>query len=274
MKQIRQRKMEVSRKAGKAILGAVAATVALIASGASASAYAPATILVPCRDSRGCPDLIVNGNVLHSAYLDTETFSSSDCAFQEGEVGGTGPRRLLKFPYQTPNLGHGSLIVGDPLDPANSDLFVWAPCHGHFHFRNYAAYRLWKPADFATFQQLEAQHPDMLSADIIAAYGLTPIFGTKKGFCVADAFPAPDFPGGTRDQRTYLLCGTATVHGNQGISVGWADEYVARLDGQWIDVTDVPDGGYVLDVETNPDHVFQEERYDNNEAFVSVNIHH
>ena len=170
-------------------------------------------------------------------------------------------------------MGHGSLIVGDPLDPANADLFVWAPCHGHFHFRKYAAYRLWKPADFATFQQLRAQHPDMLSADIIAANGLTPILGTKKGFCIIDLVPAPDFQG-PRDSRTYEACGYGTVHGNQGISVGWADEYVARLEGQWVDVTDVADGDYVLDVETNPDHVFQEERYDDNEASVAVNIRH
>jgi hypothetical protein len=236
-------------------------------------AQAQPTFGVPCKDPRGCPDLIVNPNVLHSAHLTTEVFSSSDCVVQEGQVGGTGARRLLVFPYQTPNLGHGSLIVGDPLDPANSNLFEWAPCHGHFHFRKYAAYRLWKPADFAKFQQLEAQNPTMLSADIIANNGLTPVLGTKKGFCVLDLFPAPNFHG-ARDSRTYTVCGYGTTHGNQGISVGWADEYVARLDGQWIDVTNVADGDYILDVETNPDHLFQEEHYDNNEASVPVQVRH
>jgi hypothetical protein len=32
----------------------------------------------------------------------------------------------------------------------------------------------------------------------------------------------------------------------EGISVGWGDDYAAYLDGQHIDVTDVPSGRYVL----------------------------
>src|SRR5919197_4134 len=81
----------------------VIALTALVASGLSAApAQSETTVVVPCKDQRGCPDLIVNGDVLHSAHLATETFSSSDCAVQEGQVGGTGTRRLLEFPYQTP----------------------------------------------------------------------------------------------------------------------------------------------------------------------------
>jgi hypothetical protein len=236
-------------------------------------AHPRATSEVPCRDPRGCPDLIVNENVLHSAHLTTETFSPDDCSVQEGQVGGTGARRLLVFPYQTPNVGPGSLIVGDPLDPANSDVFEFGECHQHFHFKKYAAYRLWEPADYARFQALRAQHPGALSADIITNYGLNPVLGTKKGFCVVDYKPAPNFQG-TRDARTYLSCGARAIHGNQGIGVGWADEYISKLDGQWIDVTNVADGDYILDVETNPDQLFQETRYDNNSASTSVKVRH
>jgi hypothetical protein len=254
---------------GFAVLALTAGSLSITA------AHSQTTFAVPCKDPRGCPDLILNPNVLQSAHLTTETFFSSDCVVQEGQVGGTGTRRLLVFPYQTPNIGHGSLIVGDPLDPANSNLFEWAPCHNHFHFRKYAAYRLWKPADFTKFQQLKAQNPSMLSADIIAdpKNGLTPVLGTKKGFCVLDLYPAPNFQG-PRDKRTYTFCGFGPYHGNQGISVGWADEYVAKVEGQWIDVTDVADGDYILDVETNPDRFFEEERYDNNEASVPVTVRH
>lgn len=232
--------------------------------------------MVPCdKDPRGCPDLIVNQKVLRSAHLTTDTFSDSDCAVQEGQVGGTGARRLLIFPYKTPNMGPGSLIVGDPLDPANRNVFEWGACHGHFHFTKYAAYRLWKPADFTQFQQLRAQNPATLSGDIIAGLpdDRKPVVGTKRGFCVIDYIPAPNFQG-PRDLKTYTQCGYGTVHGNQGISVGWADEYVAKLDGQWVDVTNVPDGDYILDVETNPDRLFQETNYNNNSASSPVKVMH
>ena len=64
-------------------------------------------------------------------------------------MGGTGPRRLLVFPYSTPNMGPGSLIIGDSQDPASAPLFEWGACHGHWHFKKYAAYRLWTPTEFA-----------------------------------------------------------------------------------------------------------------------------
>jgi len=236
-------------------------------------AYSSTTFAIPCRDPRGCPDLIVNQHVLGSAHLTTETFSADDCVVKEGQVGGAGTRRLLIFPYQTPNLGPGSLVIGDPTDPANSDVFEFAQCHQHYHFKKYAAYRLWVPADYVRFQELRAQHPDLLSADIIASYGLNPVLGTKRGFCAVDSIPAPHFQG-TRDKQTFISCGVGTIRGNQGISVGWADEYIAKLDGQWVDVTNVADGDYILDVETNPDRLFQEARYDNNSASALVKVKH
>jgi hypothetical protein len=238
-------------------------------------AYAQATYPVPCKDPRGCPDLVLNAQKLNSAHLATETFPASDCSVQEGQVGGAGTRRLLEFPYSTPNLGPGALIIGDPLDPANSSLFEWGACHGHYHFKKYAAYRLWTPADFTRFQQLKAQNPSMLSGDIIARNGLQPVVGTKRGFCVIDYGPAPEFTQGQRDKKTYTDCGYGTtIHGNQGLSVGWADTYVSKLPGQWIDVTNVADGDYILEVETNPERFFQEARYDNNSASKPVKVTH
>lgn len=114
----------------------------------------------------------------------------------------------------------------------------------------------------------------MLSGQNIATYGLNPVVGTKRGFCVIDIDRAKEFQG-QPDAKTYTECGYGTtIHGNQGISVGWADTYGRRLPGQWIDVTDVPDGDYVLEVETNPERSFQETRYDNNSASTPVTVTH
>lgn len=171
-------------------------------------------------------------------------------------------------------MGPGALIIGDPLAPQNGHLFEWGACHGHYHFKKYADYRLWKPADFTRFQQLKAQNPNLLSGEIIATHNLNPVVGTKRGFCVIDYTRADEYPG-TPDKRKYTECGYGTtIHGNQGIGVGWADTYIRRLPGQWIDVTNVADGDYILDVETNPERSFQEARYDNNSASRPITVTH
>ncbi len=257
------------------LLVALAAPAALVAGYLFAvPAYSQTTPDVPSTHPRGCPDLVINAHTLNNATLTTETFDPSDCSVQEDQVGAAGTRRLLIFPYSTPNMGPGSLIVGDPQDPANSNLFEWGACHGHWHYQKYAAYRLWTPAEFDRFQQFKAQNPTMLTDDIIANNGLSPVKGAKRGFCVLDYAVAAEYKG-TRDKRTFDSCGYGTtLHGNQGISVGWADTYDKKLPGQWIDVTDVSDGDYILEVEANPEQSFQEARYDNNSASRPVTVTH
>jgi hypothetical protein len=57
-----------------------------------------------------------------------------------------------------------------------------------------------------------------------------------------------------------------------GISVGWADVYRWTLPGQYIDVTDVPDGQYWLEAEIDPNDVLQEKNESNNITRVLVNL--
>jgi len=65
----------------------------------------------------------------------------------------------------------------------------------------------------------------------------------------------------------YTSCST-----NQGISVGWADQYVRSLDGQWIDITKVRNGDYVIEIEVNAEHVFEESNYGNNSTAVPLKL--
>jgi hypothetical protein len=66
---------------------------------------------------------------------------------------------------------------------------------------------------------------------------------------------------------------TPRFHCNfQGIQRGWSDIYGAGLDCQWVDVTDVPPGDYMLRIEINPDRVIVEGDYGNNVATVPVRI--
>ena len=60
--------------------------------------------------------------------------------------------------------------------------------------------------------------------------------------------------------------------------MGWADTYGSYLTGQWLDITDIPPGKYLLRVSINPvnpvslEHAFKELSYVNNQATVEVII--
>src|SRR5688572_11355204 len=58
----------------------------------------------------------------------------------------------------------------------------------------------------------------------------------------------------------------------QGISVGWADVYDSIYDGQWIDVTTVPNGNYFLEVTLDADNVVQESNDANNTVYVPYTL--
>src|SRR5262249_31859887 len=105
------------------------------------------------------PDLTIVASAV-SPQITTETFDPSSCAVLEGLVA-PGTRRLIRFDTETENQGNADLFFGDP---AANPLFVWAPCHAHYHFNNYMAYRL------------------LDSNNRLAAIGL------KVGFCVLDVF--------------------------------------------------------------------------------------
>jgi len=212
---------------------------------------------VPCTDPRGCPDLETDP-LTFAPFQETRTFSPNSCAVREGVVE-PGARKLLRFTFTTPNRGPGDLVVGVP--ETHPEWFEEGTCHGHLHFREYADYRLWTPADFQAWNAARAAAPDKTPAQVLAETGLAPVEGHKQGFCLIDirrygGLPAP----------RYLLCQT------QGISVGWADEYHWSLDGQWIDVTNVPLGTYVLEAEVNAERLFQETNYANNRAGLVVNV--
>ena len=147
-------------------------------------------------------------------------------------VGGSGYRRLLRFDTVLMNRGDGDLVVGDRSDPNNpyAPYFVFHPCHGHYHIKT---------------SRLRAGQAD---GD-----------GRRR-----------------RHEAGILLRGFVQVprtagrgHGydchDQGITSGWGDWYYKQLVGQWIDITGVPEGEYIVRVTLNQAPIFNEgeNRYPN-----------
>jgi hypothetical protein len=179
------------------------------------------------------PDLSIVASAVNPEIV-TNTFAASSCAVLEGLVQ-AGSRTLIRFSTQTENSGNANLYFGNP---ASNPLFVWAPCHAHYHFQNYMSYRLRD------------------SNGKLAAVGL------KVGFCVLDVFR---WNPNSAPNALYTCS-------NQGIQQGWGDLYDSSLDGQWIDITGLPAGNYTIELEANPQGIIQESNYGNNLTTVPIQI--
>lgn len=188
------------------------------------------------------PDLTIDKNLLQSSIVfKSAKFRSGDCAIVEGCVGASGRRKLMKFDVSIPNIGTADLILGNPEDPANAELFQFSPCHGHYHLTGFASYEL------------------------INQNNAVVLTGRKQAFCLEDFSKVANNAGPPK-----YTCS------NQGIQVGWSDIYGAYLDCQWLDVTNVAPGNYRLKVTINANPNLStkltESNYDNNSAIVPVTI--
>jgi hypothetical protein len=228
------------------------------------------------------PDLTVDVRATQNSWrVKDEFLSASFCSVEEGNIS-PGMRRVLRFTVTTPNVGDADVFVGNPkdhMDPngdgstADADgMFEYSTCHDHYHFSNYATYRLF----------------DESGREWRAA---------KRGFCMLDTDP---YNEGTQTQvgsPNYMNCGTQSRDGFQGVSHGWADTYVWTLGGQYfvLDGGDgqatVPPGRYTIEIHVNPPyaaskrggckfatdangmcHNFAEKNYDNNIGRATVII--
>jgi len=185
-------------------------------------------------DLDGTADLIVDAKSTENKWrIKTENLPANFCSVQEGNVT-PGERRLLRFTVTTPNIGDADVYIGDPNEhyAAGDGLYELSTCHGHYHFRNYAEYRLISAADNKTWRS------------------------AKAGFCMLDTDPY--LPEMRDSPRNYRNCGFPGYPGFQGISAGWSDTYVWKLGGQYfvLDGGDgqqaVPEGWYWIQVTVNP----------------------
>src|SRR5581483_10869307 len=184
------------------------------------------------------PDLIPWGPGA-APYVVTTTFASSDCQVVEG-CATAGTRTLLKFNTETRNIGAGDLVIGDP---STNHIFVWAQCHQHWHFEQFAQYTI-----------LDS------SNNVVST-------GHKIGFCVQDVLRWSPTANAT---ARYINC--ANTGGDEGIQSGWADVYDTNTACQFIDITGLAPGNYNLQIDLNPDGLLVEANYDNNTAIVPFTI--
>ena len=192
----------------------------------------------------------------------------TDLRTEGAEAGGT----VLRFTSIMNNLGAGDLIVDGVREDGDWQLsqevrhesgsskssldagLVWGgDGHDHWHVVGAARYRLESP-----------EGP--LGADR---------YDHKVGFCIFDSVAqATDLPGAPAGVF-YRSEGCGLASDDEvamGLSVGWGDRYRSSLPGQWIDITDLPDGLYRLVAQVDPDGLFTESDTTNNEAWTDFEI--
>ncbi|XP_052772902.1 lysyl oxidase homolog 3-like isoform X2 [Mya arenaria] len=178
--------------------------------------------------------------VQESAFLSDRYLYYLQCAYEEGCLSSTAndmygtnswqyaKRRLLHFSTIAKNIGKA-----DFRPDVDRSQWEWHACHQHYH-------------------SMEA----FSHYDIIDSHGNQIAEGHKASFCLEDS-------ACERGVNPKYNC---NGFGHQGISVGCQDSYLADIDCQWIDVTDVKPGMYTLKIELNPNMNVPEISYENNVA--------
>jgi hypothetical protein len=202
------------------------------------------------------------------------------------EAAEQGARRCLRFDQVIANLGEGpfelryrmeGLATDRQLrqrvyssDGSNTDFVVdtyeFHPAHAHFHYKNFGQAFLYR------------QRPDGSLAKVRES--------RKNGFCMIDVEDTrfgvgPNGRPSTGEApRTYYFprCNAPTerdatgTYMVNGISPGWADVYNWFLADQYIEITGLADGLYVLETVANPAHTVHETNLDDNAARVLIRL--
>jgi hypothetical protein len=128
--------------------------------------------------------------------------------------------------------------------------------HNHWHYLGFDHYELRKASDYSLVA------PDQ-----------------KMGFCLGDRFSvkngvvfSPPEPPGPFSAEDCESGNPGALSVTEGITPSYGDLYGPQVEGQYIDVTGVPAGEYVIVHRVNEDHSVQESSYSDNNASVLVKL--
>jgi hypothetical protein len=191
----------------------------------------------------------------------------------------TGARAsyLLGFRSAVSNVGDGPLIINGHRPGAETSTMVadqvierdGAPQEvvsgtGELRYVVSPDHRHWHLLGFDRYELRRAGH-------LVAA-----VRDQKTGFCLGDRYAVTERPASAAPKPVYTSrCGLGEpqLFGVQeGISVGYGDDYKANLEGQYLRLTGLPAGRYVLVHQVNANRRLHELSYANNAASLLLEL--
>src|SRR3989442_5017919 len=220
---------------------------------------------VSCATQSGpkMPDLIVDQAVLGAQmFVTEESFGNSTCTVKENCVTSPGKHLLLRFNGSTANVGKADLVIGNP--GSCGSLFIFDDCHQHYHFQQFADYRVWNLDGYNTWvanRVLTISSDTGINAQLISlAVSRGQLKTTRKqGFCISDDVSCVYTAGAA----TYQNCDT-----NHRLSVSLEDQYPPHIPIQLAHIDGLMDGTYVLEMHVNPNLLLPESDYTTNTGAV------
>lgn len=190
---------------------------------------------------------------LEGWYLDTDS--------QPGHV-------LLRFGTLALNQGEGPLhVLGGIIEGDTRPVYqrLYMP-NGAFVERLVGEFERHEGHDHVHVAAFELYNLRDMGTDAVVASG------PKVSFCLTDVL-WPIEPELTAAAPVVTVSmGWSCGAYEQSINVGYSDYYGPALADQWIDITDVPDGHYWLEVVVNPDDRLLESDMSNNTVRIPVEI--
>ena len=190
--------------------------------------------------------------------------------WDQGEVNaGDGPLELHNYPYESDGYDVWQRVYasdGTVTQRPVGDAW-FSPQHGHFHYVGFTVATLHPVRDDGTPGVEVARGPDKGICPVdVAVVRLgddrtSPLSYGVPGTCDAASHTDPDDP--TYPGSPYFA---------MGISVGAADVYPWYVADQYLDVTHVSDGRYLLRVEIDADHKLLEKTHANNVVVACVEL--
>lgn len=233
---------------GAAALG-LSALVCLLTIGAVAVSAAPADLLPDLSMAKPTDLRMENHGSERRLRMSTTILNIGKGPFETRASRRTTATKTMPISQRIYNTSGGTRVH----ETTEIARYVTADGHHHWHVQHVATYELY------------------------AATGGGPALrrDSKIGFCFFDTNPYRLSLPGAPSSRQYAGsgCGTqSSLFVKNGLSVGWSDIYPWNIGLQWINVTGLPAGEYLLKLSTNPYGQFEELSTTNNCNWTRIKI--